>query len=177
MRFNLFDWMLVVALGFVLGVACAGCATTSLPANATVAQKMQADVGALKQIGSDVQTKCGPLVAPLAPLIASALAVAADPYNALADVMAALGAIPALAQDYKAATCVVTTIRDDIHALFGPAPTPAPAPTAAPATKAENDLRNAAEMGGQVLELLKRGATVTVASNADGGVEMSAYTP
>jgi hypothetical protein len=155
----------------VAGGVFAGCATTSLPANATVAQKMQADAAALKQIATDVQTKCGPQFAPVAPLIASALAVAADPYSALADIMAALGAIPALAQDYKAATCVVTTIRDDIHALFGTAPAPASAP------KSENDLRKAEEMGNQVLELLNQGATVTIASSADGVVEVSAYTP
>lgn len=166
-------WISLAAI-MVCGGLFGGCATTGMPANATVAQKMQADAGALKQIATDVQTKCGPQFAPLAPLIASALAVAADPYNALADIMAAISAIPALAQDYKGAACVVGTIRDDVHAFFGPAPTATPA--AAPAPKPSAELQRAAEMGEQVLALLEQGASVTVAS-VDGGVQMSAYTP
>jgi len=104
-------------VALVLALSLSGCATSGTPAGATTAQKLQSDVQALHQIASDVQTKCGPQFAPLAPLIASALAVAADPYNALADIMAAVSAIPALAQDYKALACVVATIRDDIEAL------------------------------------------------------------
>lgn len=153
-------------------LAASGCATTGLPANATFAQKIQADAAVMGKIANDVKTACGPQFGPVAPIVVAILSVAADPYNALNDVMQAIGVIPLLAQDVKGAQCVVTTIRDDIHSFFGPAP----APAAAPATKAENEYRNAAEMGEQVLALLQQGATVTVAS-VDGGVQMSAETP
>lgn len=158
----------------VAGGVFMGCATTGMSANATIAQKMQADALVMNKIKTDVEAACGGQWAPLAPLVASALAVASDPYNAVNDVMAALGAIPALVQDYKAATCVVKTIRDDIHTFFGPAP--AATPAAAPASKPTAELQRAAEMGEQVIALLEQGATVTVAS-VDGSVQMSAETP
>lgn len=105
------------AIGFTFAVALSGCATSGTPANATLAQKLQADAAALQTIAKDVKTKCGPQFAPLAPLIASALAVAADPTNVVADIMTAVSMIPAVAQDVKGVTCVVTTIRDDFNAL------------------------------------------------------------
>lgn len=158
----------------VAGGVFAGCATTGMPANATVAQKMQADATAMQTIAHDVASKCGPQFGPVGPVITAILSVAADPYNALNDVMAAIGVIPVLAQDYKGAQCVIATVRDDIHALFGPA-SPA-APATAPTAKTTAEMQRAAEMGEQVLALLEQGATVTVAS-VDGGVQMSAETP
>lgn len=168
-------WLAIAyAAILVFGGVLSGCATAGMPANATVAQKMQADAGALQTIAKDVSSKCGQQFGPVGPVIASILSVAADPYNALNDVMAAIGVIPVLAQDYKGAQCVITTVRDDIHALFGPATAATPATT--PAAKTTADMQRAAEMGEQVLALIDQGAIVTVA-NGDGGVQMSAETP
>lgn len=112
----------------VAGGLLSGCATSGTLPNATTAQKMTADIVDLGKVANDVKSKCGPEFAPLAPLIMSALQVAADPYNAVADIAAALQAIPALVQDYKAFACIVTTIRDDYNAMK---PKPASAASAA----------------------------------------------
>lgn len=164
-RFALWFAAILVAGGVFMG-----CATTGLPANATFSQKIHADAAVMGKIANDVKTACGPQFAPTAPIVVAILSVAADPYNALNDVMQAIGVIPLLAQDVKAAQCVVKTVRDDIHAFFSPAP------AAVPASAPSAELQRAAEMGTQVLELLNQGATVTVAS-VDGGAEISAYTP
>lgn len=117
----------------IFGGMLGGCATSGTLQNATTAQKMTADVVALGKVANDVKAKCGPEFAPLAPLIMSALQVAADPYNAVADIAAALQAIPALVQDYKAFACIVTTIRDDYNALKPkPATVAASAPLSTP---------------------------------------------
>ena len=105
------------AAALTAAIVFGGCATVATPANATLGQKAIADAVALKQVANDVKSKCGPELAPIAPLIAAALSVATDPYNAMGDVVAALQMIPVLAQDYKAFACVVTTIRDDYNAL------------------------------------------------------------
>lgn len=102
--------------------ATAGCPTVQTKVGDTTAQKFQQDAAAVQAIAKDVAAKCGQQFAPFAPLFASALAVAADPYNALADIMAAVAAIPAIAQDVKGLQCVVKTIGDGYRSQFKSAP-------------------------------------------------------
>lgn len=122
-------WLAIAFAGvLVCGGMLGGCATSGTLPGATTAQKMSADVVAVAKVANDVKANCGPQFAPLSPLIVAALAVATDPYNAVADIAAALQVIPALVQDYKAFACIVTTIRDDYNALK---PKPAPGPVTA----------------------------------------------
>lgn len=125
---DLEKWSIWFCAALVAAFVFCGCATSGTLPGATTAQKMSADVVAVAKIANDVKTKCGPEFAPLSPLIVAALSVATDPYNAVADIAAALQAIPALVQDYKAFACIVTTIRDDYNALKPKQATAAPAP-------------------------------------------------
>lgn len=100
----------------VLCLALSGCAVTGLPANATVAQKMQADVDALKSVAADIKAQC-PKLAPVAGLISKAIAVASDPYNVLQDVLSAMSAYSDLKQDYAAIKCAVDVVLSDLKKL------------------------------------------------------------
>lgn len=93
-----------------------GCAVTGLPKDATVAQKMQADVDALKSVAADIKTQC-PKLAPVAGLISKAIAVAANPLDVLSDVMNAMAAYPDLKQDYDAISCAVKVVLADFKKM------------------------------------------------------------
>ncbi len=136
----------------LIALTVSGCAVAGLPANATTAQKLVADVSAMETIAKDVGAKCGPQFVSLAPLLTSAIAVASSPENVLSDVMAALAAMPTLQQDYKALACVFTTIRDDLRSL-----------KPAPASKLAQELK-LVEGTIALLETSPEAATMCVAS-------------
>lgn len=104
-------------LALALGLLVSGCATVATAPNATLAQKLKADEAAVQMMATDVATQCGPQFKSLTPVFSDILAVAADPTNVLADVLAAANAYPILASDAKATICVVTVIVKDLKAL------------------------------------------------------------
>jgi len=98
-------------------LALPGCATAGTPPGATMGQKFRADVSALEHVAQDVKDKCGPEFTSLGPVVASILTIAANPYDALGDIVAIAAAYPAVAGDVKALACVVKTVIDDFKAL------------------------------------------------------------
>lgn len=100
----------------VFALLLSGCATAGMPSNATLAIKLQADEAVLQKIAADVAANCGPQFAPIAPVIAAILAVAANPTNALADITAAVQLVPELIADGKAVACVYATVTRGLKA-------------------------------------------------------------
>jgi hypothetical protein len=93
-----------------------GCPLATTPASATLGQKVEADVSAIKQVAADVKAQC-PKLAPLSNLIADAVSVANDPYDLLNDIMTAVREYPQLKQDYDAIKCAVRVVLDDYKAM------------------------------------------------------------
>lgn len=104
-------------LALALGLLVSGCITSATKPGATLAQKLKDDEAAVQMMATDVATQCGPQFKSLTPVFSDILAVAADPTNVLADVLAAANAYPILASDAKATICVVTVIVKDLKAL------------------------------------------------------------
>lgn len=100
-----------------------GCATSGLPAGATFQQKLTADEMVLGAIKNDIQNQC-PKMAPVAGLVAKALAVAMNPTDVVSDIVEALAAVPELKQDYDAVSCAIKVVLADYKKYFKAAPTP-----------------------------------------------------
>lgn len=123
-------------LCLVLCLSLAGCATVGMKSDATFMDKVHADAAVLNQMQQDIKDKC-PKMAPIANLIARAVAVAADYADVLNDIEQAVAAIPDLKQDYDAVACAVKTVLDDYKRFFKAAPSAA---TAAKVTMLERTL-------------------------------------
>lgn len=105
------------ALVVLLIVATSGCATVNTKPGAKANEKLADDVLALKKMADDVKAQCGDEFASIAPIVGSAIAIAANPTDALAIIVAAAQATPALIADVKALACVVKVITADLKAL------------------------------------------------------------
>ena len=122
-----FSWpAIVVAAALLCGVLFGGCATTGMPAGATFQQKLTADEMVLGAVKNDIATQC-PKMAPVASLVAKALAIAMNPYDVLNDVTEALAAIPELKQDYDSIACAIKVVLADYKKYFQAAPAASPA--------------------------------------------------
>lgn len=121
---------LVTLFVVLVSASVSGCATVASNPGDTTGQKFATDVAALKGIAEDVKAQCGPQYVSLAPLLASALAVAADPYNVMGDAMAIAQSYATVAADIKALECVVKVVQADVKALKPKAPV-LPPPTEA----------------------------------------------
>jgi hypothetical protein len=110
-------------LCLILPLVLTGCATLGMKSDATIIQKIEADAAVLNQMKQDIKDKC-PKMAPIAGLVAKAIAVAANYADVLNDIEEAISAVPDLKQDYDAISCAIKTVLEDYKKFFKAAPSP-----------------------------------------------------
>lgn len=106
---------------FVFAIILSGCATVGMKSDATVIDKVKADAAVLTQMRQDIKDKC-PKMAPVADLVAKAVAVALDYTDVLQDIEEAAAALPDLKQDYDAVSCAIKVVLEDYKRYFKAAP-------------------------------------------------------